>query len=314
MMPESTPQKGERATYSSILKEHDVESGQREMRRRLLAKLSSDEFNDGPGPHGVVAHLSAWAALSGDDIPILIDALLGIGDVQTLNLILESPGGDGSQVTKFVDLCRNQCQRFRVIVPHEAKSAATLISLGADEIIMGPSSELGPIDAQIPAVVEGLRRFISAQSFIDARDELLRCYDERKAKKEPVEPILQLLTTLDLPFIVECERSMELGREIGKRLLCEYMFLGKKRKANKAEALVAELSSVKRFKLHVAGIKGSMAKDLGLKVRLCGHDFDLWKTVWEYYTRAQLALRRGGGLKMFETTHDVFFAQVVAND
>jgi hypothetical protein len=279
MMPESTPQKGERATYSSILKEHDVESGQREMRRRLLAKLSSDEFNDGPGPHGVVAHLSAWAALSGDDIPILIDALLGIGDVQTLNLILESPGGDGSQVTKFVDLCRNQCQRFRVIVPHEAKSAATLISLGADEIIMGPSSELGPIDAQIPAVVEGLRRFISAQS-----------------------------------FIVECERSMELGREIGKRLLCEYMFLGKKRKANKAEALVAELSSVKRFKLHVAGIKGSMAKDLGLKVRLCGHDFDLWKTVWEYYTRAQLALRRGGGLKMFETTHDVFFAQVVAND
>lgn len=312
-MPQDGPKADERATYSSILKEHDIDSGQREIRRAILTELSGDDFNDGPGPHATIAHLSLWT-LTAEDIPILIDALLGIGEVQTLNLILESPGGDGSQVAKFVALCRNQCKRFRVIVPNEAKSAATLIALGADEIIMGPSSELGPIDAQIPAVIEGVRRYISAQSFIDARDDLLDRYDKRKAAKKDVEPILQMLTTLDMPFIAECERSMEFGREIGKKLLCDHMFSKKKGKVAKADKLVSELSSVKRFKVHGARIDGSTAKSLGLKIRMCGHDFGVWTKVWEYYTRAVLALRRGGGLKMFETKHDVFFAQMVSNE
>lgn len=39
--------------------------------------------------------------------------------------------------------------KFVVAIPRQAKSAATLISLGADEIHMGNMSELGPIDPQI---------------------------------------------------------------------------------------------------------------------------------------------------------------------
>ena len=38
---------------------------------------------------------------------------------------------------------------LRVIVPDYAKSAGTLIALGADRIVMGETSELGPIDPQI---------------------------------------------------------------------------------------------------------------------------------------------------------------------
>jgi len=105
---------------------------------------------------------------SPNDIPALVNMLLQIGDVDTLSVVLHSPGGDGTVVEKFVALCRVQCRRLRVIIPHQAKSAATLISLGADEIIMGPSSELGPIDAQVPVTSAGVRRWISAQSFIDA--------------------------------------------------------------------------------------------------------------------------------------------------
>lgn len=37
---------------------------------------------------------------------------------------------------------------FSVVIPRKAKSAATLISLGADEIHMGTISQLGPIDPQ----------------------------------------------------------------------------------------------------------------------------------------------------------------------
>jgi len=46
-------------------------------------------------------------------------------------------------------LKRLSAKKFSVAVPRKAKSAATLISLGADEIHMGMISELGPIDPQI---------------------------------------------------------------------------------------------------------------------------------------------------------------------
>ncbi len=47
-------------------------------------------------------------------------------------------------------LCnRFKKDRFIVSIPAEAKSAATLLSFGADEIHMGPMSELGPIDIQV---------------------------------------------------------------------------------------------------------------------------------------------------------------------
>jgi len=138
---------GEATTYSAIISEHDTERVQRDVRKNILKELAKDEWNEGKGPHGIVAHI-AHDALESIDIPVLCDILLNIGYVKTLNLILSSPGGEGTVVEKFVSLCREQCQKFRVIIPHEAKSAATLIALGADEIIMGPSSELGPIDAK----------------------------------------------------------------------------------------------------------------------------------------------------------------------
>jgi hypothetical protein len=39
--------------------------------------------------------------------------------------------------------------QFEVIVPHMAKSAATLICFGASCIHMGPTAELGPVDPQV---------------------------------------------------------------------------------------------------------------------------------------------------------------------
>jgi hypothetical protein len=298
-----------KVSFSKILAEHDISRAQRDKRIELLTSLSSPELNEGQGPHGVVAYLSQ-RSLDGGDIGILADALLAIGDVTVLTLILESPGGDGTQVEKLVSLCRSQCERFRVIVPNEAKSAATLISLAADEIVMGPSSELGPIDAQIEAIIAGVRRYVSAQSFIDARDGLLKDHAKRKAANEDVEPILQMILTLDLPFIAECEHLMAFGRDVGKKLLCEYMLKAESDKDAKADKIVTELSSVERYKVHGRFINGPMARTMGLNVRICGHDDRLWKTAFEYYQRANIAMSKDGATSIIENKHDFYMAVV----
>jgi hypothetical protein len=65
-------------------------------------------------------------------------------------LVLDSHGGSIEAGYLISKTCKRLTQgQFVVAIPRKAKSAATLLSLGADEIHMGLMSELGPIDPQV---------------------------------------------------------------------------------------------------------------------------------------------------------------------
>ena len=93
-----------------------------------------------------------WANQSG---PIDKRDVYGFGDLlqgrsgADIDLLLQSPGGDIDIAEKLVYLCRARAKAFRMIVPESAKSAATLIALAGDVIVMSDTSELGPIDPQV---------------------------------------------------------------------------------------------------------------------------------------------------------------------
>lgn len=63
-------------------------------------------------------------------------------------LLIDSPGGFASTAYKIARLLQKRSGTFIAIVPQYAKSAATLLALGAQQILMGESAELGPLDAQ----------------------------------------------------------------------------------------------------------------------------------------------------------------------
>jgi len=64
-------------------------------------------------------------------------------------LVLQSGGGKIEPAYLISKTCKRLCKKkFVVSIPRMAKSAATLISLGANELHMGLLSELGPIDPQ----------------------------------------------------------------------------------------------------------------------------------------------------------------------
>ncbi len=66
-----------------------------------------------------------------------------------ITLVLYSPGGDTLAAWTIANLIRQFCNEFEVIVPSKARSAATLISLGADRIVMTKQATLGPIDPSV---------------------------------------------------------------------------------------------------------------------------------------------------------------------
>ncbi|MFH1030822.1 MAG: hypothetical protein V1770_06220 [bacterium] len=86
------------------------------------------------------------AKIAGDIIPIISKQLRKIGKTENIDLFLYSSGGDTMVPWRLVSMIREYCDKFSVLIPYKAHSAATMISLGADEIVMSDLSELSPID------------------------------------------------------------------------------------------------------------------------------------------------------------------------
>jgi ClpP class serine protease len=81
-------------------------------------------------------------------VTLLEELLTDAEKDQPLHLFLSSPGGDGEVAVRLVRALQARCSELTIIVPGMAKSAATIICLGADHILMGPASDLGPVDPQ----------------------------------------------------------------------------------------------------------------------------------------------------------------------
>ena len=67
----------------------------------------------------------------------------------TIDLILDTSGGSLDSAFKTILFLSRFTKRLRVFVPRRAKSAGTLIAVGAAELYLSPFAELGPLDTQI---------------------------------------------------------------------------------------------------------------------------------------------------------------------
>lgn len=75
-------------------------------------------------------------------------------NLDTLELLIVSGWGHPDIAYKLTRFMQGRCKRLNAIVPLYAKSSATLMFLGAQEIFMGEGAEFGPIDIQIADPVE----------------------------------------------------------------------------------------------------------------------------------------------------------------
>ena len=84
-----------------------------------------------------------------DVIDLFINHLDKIGITEKISLYLYTRGGDTAAAWNIVNLLRQYCDKLEVVIPHKAHSAGTLISIGANSIIMTKQATLGPIDPSI---------------------------------------------------------------------------------------------------------------------------------------------------------------------
>lgn len=89
------------------------------------------------------------AQIAGDVIRPIYEHLRGIGKQKKIDFFIHSKGGEIEVPWRMITMLREFCDHLSILIPYHSQSAATLLALGCDEIIMGEKAELGPIDPSI---------------------------------------------------------------------------------------------------------------------------------------------------------------------
>ncbi len=168
---------------------------------------------------------------------------------------------------------------------------------------------LGPIDAQVPVVEGNVRHYISAQNFIDVRDDLVkRIQDAERTGQTPSQAWLVQLASLNKPFILHCQRQQAYVIDFAKRWLPKHMLRG----LPPAEALKKAEETAKNLLSRGAFSHGQMipARDIkpenGLHLRVdeLPRDTETWKTLWHLYSCCDVLFNIPAGQnisKLFES-------------
>ncbi len=237
------------------------------------------------------------ASIVPHDIPIFEDLMRVSSGATKADLMINSPGGFANTAEKMLIMCRARfTDEFNVIVPNFAKSAATMIAVGADKISMGYLSELGPVDPQIPVPLPaGQVQFVPARTYLDGLD-MIR---ERIQKGEPPQVYLPILSQIRPEMIKLCEEAIDFSEEFLKKWLPVGAL---KKNLGKVDQLIEALVSGTKYKSHGQVIDYKAAKELGLNVELIEPQSELWSLIWELYLRETHSLNENPtAAKIFET-------------
>jgi hypothetical protein len=221
----------------------------------------------------------ASARISEDAVRPLYEQLLAIGKTEKIDLFLYSRGGNVSVPWRIVTMFREFCNDLSVIIPYKAYSATTLISLGADSIVMGKKAELGPIDPTLekqsvgenagPPDLISIEDVNSFLSFVRERGHIT----DQAALAQVMCLLANQLTPLALGSI---NRTNSHIRLVARKLLTA-------RKEKLEEAKISSIIETLTEKMYSHGhaIGRKEALEIGLPV--ITPDDELESIIWELY-------------------------------
>jgi len=232
-----------------------------------------------------------------DDTLGFMDLLHNVVAGHNIDLLLHTGGGDIDAAEKLISMVHNRVgdAELRVIVPDFAKSAGTLMAIGADKILMSDTSELGPIDPQI-VLRDDHGNYIthSVQSYLDAY------YSHCEAlRNDPSDAVARVMLGNLNPATV---KLFEAWRDRAKKFAEEQLRLGMfRRSSGLFTKIAAELTDTKTWLSHGQPIGWQTASNMGLIIEFVDPASEEWQSYWQLYCLQRLAV--GDRQKLFESDY-----------
>jgi hypothetical protein len=197
---------------------------------------------------------------------------------QDLHLLLDTPGGDGEAAIRLVRSAQARCHEFTVIVPNQAKSAGTLLAMGAHHILMGPTSDLGPVDPQFEAT-NGAGLY-SAKDLIAAVDHA----EQSIATSPESYPLhVALLADVNAVMVQQARSALERSGDLVREALESNPDRGPEDAGRIAEAVKQKLIDLPTE--HGAVFDHEDAAEAGLPVIKADPSATQWKLIWMLWTK-----------------------------
>lgn len=211
-----------------------------------------------------------------------------------LDIIVHSAGGFAEAAETIVEEIRRKFGHVRFIVPAYAKSAATMMVMAGDEILLDEDAELGPIDPQMLTPNGVVPAEAIKEQFHKASQEILG--DPRKLSIWV--PILQ---PMGPALLVQCDNAIELSKNLVTEWLTRYMFRAAADGAERAKRVAAYLSSHATFKSHGRRVKLEhlTKEDFGLSLRNLREEPELYPALWEVYCMMDVLFANSAIYKLF---------------
>ncbi|MCA8941242.1 MAG: ATP-dependent Clp protease proteolytic subunit [Planctomycetes bacterium] len=265
-----------------------------QLRNRDVLVYAAD-INQANAPNGVDY---------GDLLPVH-DQLENLSGTKGVDLILETPGGAGEIAEEIVRMLRDRYEDVSVIVPGCAKSAGTIMAMAADDILMGPLSALGPIDAQI--AWQG--KVFSADAFIEGLEKIKQEVTKTGSLNKAYIPVLQAISPGE---IEHAQNALDFAKDLVTDWLTRFKFknwtthssTGKpvtdQERAGRAKEIAKALCNQKKWRTHGRSIKISDLEKLRLKITDYSKQTELYDAIHRYYTLLRMTFETNI-YKVFET-------------
>ena len=289
-------------TWNEIDKaiEEEVQSGKSvnlvcdELRAAGLSQMSN--YVDRP----VIAYYSGYlqkpnhpsSAINDFDMNGFMAVIHNLDRSKGLDLILQTPGGSIEATRAIVEYLYSMFGKsLRVIVPHCAFSAGTMIACAAKEIVLGKHSSLGPTDPQVQGV--------PAMGVIAEIDQALE-----ELKENPAKIVIwqEVFRRYPPSFIANCERAIDGARNMVKSWLKENMFKDHDDPEVDAERAVGALMNFKDTTDHGHHFLKEKCLEYGLRIVALEEDQKLQELVLTVHHSYVASFARLKSIKFIENS------------
>lgn len=193
--------------------------------------------------------------------------LLGDAVGQPIDLLLETNGGMTDAAESIISTIRSLTPDFRGVVANCAKSNGTLMVLAARSIVMGASSELGPIEPSIGDI---------PCSILDTPQ----------------------VASTNFPLHMLGKHALRQSKQLASTLLKEGMMKGESE--SNISGAVEALSGRVKYPSHGSVVDHREAASLGLRIDYLSPGDPVWERIWLLYCMYDFDCRRSRFLKIFE--------------
>jgi hypothetical protein len=216
-----------------------------------------------------------------------------------LDLIIHSPGGSAEAAESLVEYLRERFDHIRAFIPVAAMSAATMMALGADELVMGQHSQIGPIDPQFIINTPEGQRSAPAKAILN-QFELAKqeCQDSKN-----LAAWMLIIRSYAPGLLNQCQNSQALASNLVAGWLERYIFAGEPDPEEQARSVAKWLGDYDSFQSHGRRVGREQAKEHGVRVTDLETYHDLQDAVLSVHHATMVTFGGTPAVKIIENHH-----------